>query len=98
MELLARNWRSGHYELDLVMDDGGCIRIVEVKSLQADDGFDPVENMTPSKCSKLVIAARRFISENPTGREVVFDVVSVIFDGPDANITYIPCAFLPLIQ
>ena len=33
MTLLARNWRSGHYELDLVMDYGNSIRIVEVKSL-----------------------------------------------------------------
>ena len=96
MELLARNWRSGHYEIDLIMDDGRCLRIVEVKSLACSDCFDPTENITPAKCRKLVKAAKMFISENPCSREVVFDVVAVIFDGLYASITYIPSAYLPI--
>ena len=32
MKLLERNWRSGHKELDLVMEEEGFIRIVEVRS------------------------------------------------------------------
>ena len=52
MTLIARNWRSEHYELDLVMDAGDSIRIVEVKSLNESDGFDPLENMTEAKCGK----------------------------------------------
>lgn len=96
MNLLARNWRSGHYEIDMVMEDPGAIRIVEVKSLRESDGFDPTVNMTPDKCGKLVRAARRFIAENPTGKEIFFDVVSVLFCNDNPRITYIPSAFLPV--
>jgi len=96
MNLLARNWRSGHYEIDMVMEDPGAIRIVEVKSLRESDGFDPTVNMTPDKCSKLVRAARRFIAENPNRKEVCFDVVSVIFSQDSTQIEYIPSAFLPI--
>ena len=66
MALLARNWRSEHYEIDLVMDDGSSIRIVEV------------------------------IAENPTGKEIFFDVVTVLFCSDGPRITYIPSAFLPV--
>lgn len=97
MTLIARNWRSEHYELDLVMDAGDSIRIVEVKSLNESDGFDPLENMTEAKCGKLILAARRFIAENPTDKEIFFDVVSVLFCGADCTrITYIPSAFFPI--
>lgn len=96
MALLERNWRSGHYELDLVMEDSSSIRIVEVKSLRECDGFDPAANVTPEKCRRLVRAARRFMAEHPCGKEVVFDVVTVLFDGGSPQITYIPSAFLPI--
>lgn len=97
MTLLARNWRSGHYELDLVMEYGDSVRIVEVKSLDERDGFDPTLNMTPLKCGRLVSAARRFIAENPTGKEVFFDVVTVLF-GDATTITYYPAAFYPIYR
>lgn len=96
MTLLARNWRSGHYELDIVMEWGDTIRIVEVKSLSEHDGFDPTDNMTAVKCRRLVKAARRFLAENPCDREVFFDVVAVIFRDGRPHISYIPSAFLPI--
>ena len=96
MTLVARNWRSEHYELDLVMEVGDSIRIVEVKSLNERDDFDPAMNMTAAKCCKLVKAARRFIAENPTTKEIFFDVVTVLFCSDGPRITYIPSAFLPV--
>lgn len=96
MTLLERNWRSGHYELDLIMEDSRSIRIVEVKSLSESDGFDPSANMTPEKCRRVVRAARRFIAENPCAKEVIFDVVTVLFNDGRPQITYIPSAFLPI--
>ena len=96
MTLLERNWRSGHYELDLIMEDSRSIRIVEVKSLSESDGFDPSANMTPEKCRRVVRAARRFIAEIPCAKEVIFDVVTVLFNDGRPQITYIPSAFLPI--
>ena len=96
MTLIARNWRSGHYELDLVMEWDDSIRIVEVKSLMESDGFDPTTNMTAQKCHRLVRAARRFLAENPSDKEICFDVVTVLFGDSAPQITYIPSAFLPI--
>ncbi len=94
LRLVERNWRSSHLEIDLVMEDSSSIRIVEVKTLQAGDGFDPCENVTAEKRRKLIRAAKAFYAANPTKKEIVFDVVTVIADGDTVvEVNYLPRAF-----
>ena len=94
LQLVARNWRSGHLEIDLIMEDPAGIRIVEVKTLQAGDGFDPSENVTPDKRRKLIRAAKAFYAEHPTNKEIKFDVVTVLLDaGEVVEVNYLPDAF-----
>ena len=91
---VARNWRSGHLEVDLIMEDRTSIRIVEVKTLHGGDGFDPSENVTGNKRRKLIRAARAFYAANPSPKEIKFDVVTVIIDGEEVvSIDYLPDAF-----
>ena len=94
LQLVARNWRSGHLEVDMIMEDASSVRIVEVKTLAAGDGFDPSENVTPDKRRKLIRAARAFYVEHPFNKEIKFDVVTVITDGEEVlSVTYLPDAF-----
>ena len=106
MALLARNYRSGHKELDLIMDDGEFIRIVEVRAKNYPVTVEPYETVTLSKQRLVMAAARRFLADAragkvkglagfPEGREVAFDVVSIIFNGELFNIKYIREAFGP---
>ncbi len=98
MRLLARNWRSGHSELDLVMADGEFVRIVEVRSLVDPDSINPYESIGSRKRENLLRGARSFIALNRIGSEVFFDIVSVIFDRnhQECEVEYIPSAFTPL--
>ena len=66
LQLVCRNWRSGHLEVDLIMEDYRSVRIVEVKTLQAGDGFDPSDNVTADKRRKLIRAAKAYYAMNPT--------------------------------
>ena len=94
LNLIARNWRSGHLEVDLVMEDAASVRIVEVKTLNAGDGFDPGENVTADKRRKLIRAARAFYVQHPTFKEIKFDVVTVLVcDGKVVEVNYMPDAF-----
>lgn len=101
MVLLERNWRSGHKELDLVMDDGRFIRVVEVRSRSVPTAVDPAETITAPKRRKILAAARGFLSAKRKegmalrGREVVFDVVSILFNGDLFKVEYIREAFGP---
>lgn len=102
MVLLARNWRSGHKELDLVMDDGRFIRVVEVRSRSVPSVIEPFESITVQKRRKIISAARSFVAQMGLGgdlsgkREVAFDVVSILFNGDLFKIEYIREAFGPV--
>lgn len=101
MVLLERNWRCGHKELDLVMLDGNFIRVVEVRSRTWPSGTDPLESVDEAKRRKIISAARGFCATVARergvleGREVVFDVVSILFNGDLFKVEYVKEAFAP---
>ena len=100
MRLLERNWRSGHKELDLIMEEEGFIRIVEVRTREYPSVMEPFESITVQKRNKVIAAARGYIAQKGRflsgSREVVFDVVSVLFNGELFEIKYLREAFAPL--
>jgi putative endonuclease len=100
MRLVARNWRCSHKELDLVMDDGFFLRVVEVRSLTFPNLQLPAESVDKQKRMRVLWAARKFAAMNSVQKEIVFDIVSVVFriDGrgdEKAEILYFPDAFSP---
>ena len=100
LRLVARNWRSGHKELDLIMDDGEFLRIVEVRSLSYPNLKSPAESVDGQKQRRVLGAARKFASANSVRQEIVLDIVSVVFKGGESveetvEIEYIPNAFAP---
>ena len=98
MKLLERNWRSGHKELDLVMEEEGFIRIVEVRSRNYPAQIEPLESVDMVKRKKIIQAAKGFVAANRSrikGKEVVFDVVSILFNGELFKVEYVREAFAP---
>ena len=100
MQLVARNWRSGHKELDLIMDDGEFLRVVEVRSLSFPNLKSPAESVDRVKQRRVLGAARKFAAANYVRQEIVLDIVSVVFKGGEevgetVEIEYIPNAFAP---
>ena len=101
--ILARNWRSGHLELDLVTLKDNELHIVEVKSRTAPVMAEPQRNVGREKQRRLVAAAQAFLHSDerknlPADLEVFFDVLSVVFFGTGADfaVDYFPKAFIPL--
>ena len=94
--LLDRNWRSGHKELDLVMEGAERVHIVEVKTMTPPLLIQPFEKVDPAKQGRLVAAARHYIAQRQVTREVQFDVVSVILGDGQPQVEYIPEAFFPI--
>ncbi|MBR4133463.1 MAG: YraN family protein [Bacteroidales bacterium] len=99
--VVARNWRSGHLEVDIVSIDAAGIHFVEVKSRVAPVQAGPEENVGYRKQKRLAAAARAFLhfEENKphfAQKEVFFDVFSVIFEGEKAETKYYPQAYIPI--
>ena len=59
--VLARNWRGGHVEIDLITADESGLHFVEVKSRKAPVAADPLVNVTPAKQKHLVQAALKYL-------------------------------------
>lgn len=87
LELIARNFRCRVGEIDLVMLDGDCLVVVEVRCRKS--GRPPatryptaVESVGPHKQRKLAQAARFFLVRHKafSNHNVRFDVVA--YDGP----------------
>lgn len=96
--LRDRNWRSGHKELDLVMESPERVHVVEVKTLTPPLLQQPAERVDARKQSRLVAAARHYIAAQHVQKEIQFDIVSVVLDGTRSEVEYIPEAFIPIFS
>lgn len=76
-ELLAVNWRSGRYELDIVACKEAELHIVEVKARCADGLTAPEDALTPQKQRALMHAARAYVAWTHWRGEVRFDLAAV---------------------
>ena len=98
--ILARNWRSGHLEIDIISLDSTGIHFVEVKTRRLNVQAPPEENVNRAKQRRIANAAGRFLkSDNglPYGDyECSFDIVAVTFEGGQANTEWFPQAYIPM--
>ncbi len=82
MVLLAKNWRSGRGELDLVMREGPAVVFVEVR-VRRGSPLNAYASIRPRKRKVLRRTAKAYLSQlrkSPT--TVRFDVVAVNLDLP----------------
>lgn len=96
LKLLERNWRCGHLELDIVMEDEKLLHIVEVRSREYPALVEPFATVDGKKRKKIIAAAAGFVKRKRIKKEVVFDIVSVLFMPQGHTVEYIPNAFSPL--
>ena len=75
--LLHRNWRQGHYELDIVAARKGTLHFIEVKTRRRDGLTPPEQALDYRKRRALVRAANAYLTENPFAGEVQFDLIAV---------------------
>ncbi len=99
--ILARNFRSGHYELDIVALDSAGIHFVEVRT-RINPVVLPQETVDALKQHKVVEGAKRFLREEAYRKfsdlESFFDVVGVTLVNNEMALEYIPQAFIPIYK
>lgn len=94
--VLARNYRAGSMEIDLVVRRGRVVAFVEVKTRTTSSGGTPLEPIGRSKRRTVVSAARRWIHEHGrAGTTYRFDAVGVRIIGEEVEIEHIPDAWRP---
>jgi len=82
LQVLARNWRCRHGEIDLIARDGGTLVFAEVR-LRRDARYGgAAESITAAKRARLVAAARLYLAGKPE-QDCRFDVL--LLDALDAG-------------
>ena len=97
-QVLERNWRSGHKEIDIIAMDGQELVIVEVKSRKSDTFGDPDIAVGADKQRMLIWAANTYVRYKNLDVDVRFDVISIIITDTDKQIEHIEDAFYPVVK
>ena len=79
--VLARNYRWGHREVDVVASRGRVLAFVEVKCRSGEGFGHPLQAITPAKQREIARVARSWLRESPPSFDTVlrFDAISVLY-------------------
>lgn len=90
--IAEQNWRSGHYEIDIVAYKGTRIVFVEVKT-RSRDYDDPIEAVDRNKALRLIRAANVYVDSKDINHEMQFDLIAINGSPDDYRIEHIADAF-----
>lgn len=92
--VVQRRFRSGHRDIDLVVERDGTVAFVEVKARKGTSFGDPVEAVNWSKQRELARSASVWIDRHGRPAEVYrFDVIGVLVEGGRVRVRHVPNAF-----
>ncbi len=93
-ELVARNFRAGRGEIDLIVRKENLLVFVEVKTRTNLRFGMPEAAVSPRKAALVVQAADAYIFANDWKENIRFDVVAVVFSrGQEPDVAHFEDAF-----
>ncbi len=95
--IYARNWRMGHYEIDIVALKNDIVVFAEVKT-RADFDTDPLEAVDRNKIARMVRSAEAFIRHTELPYQARFDLFAINGTPADYRIEHIEDAFYPPLR
>ncbi|AMD85320.1 putative endonuclease [Capnocytophaga haemolytica] len=93
--ILERNYRFGHAEIDIISTKANVLHITEVKARNSTAYGAPESFVNKQKMGLLIKAANHYVSVKNLDMEVQFDIISIVKNSVEYDITYIEDAFYP---
>ena len=93
-QILERNWRSGHKEIDIIALADTTLVVVEVKTRKSDDYGDPDIAVGRDKQRMLIWAADSYVRYKNLNVDVRFDIISIVISDGEPEIEHIEDAFI----
>lgn len=91
--ILHKNWRYGHWEIDIIACKEGVLHIVEVKTKTTHKWGFPEEAVTKSKIRYLISAGEEFLYKNPQWNRIQYDILAITLK-PDISFFLIEDVYL----
>ena len=76
-EIIHRNWRHSHYEIDIIAIKNGVLHFVKVKLRTSSNYGLPEDAVDKRKFKRLLNAADEFLFQHPQYRHVQYDIVAI---------------------
>jgi putative endonuclease len=88
-----RNWKKGHFELDIVAANAGELVVIEVKTRRNTNFALPQDAVTENKIKRTVWAADAYIRHFQLDMPVRFDIITVVGQEGKFHIEHMEAAF-----
>lgn len=93
--ILERNWRHGHFEIDLIAQLGKQLVIVEVKTRKQHGDERPEELISLAQQGSLIAAGEAYLQQLPEeDADLRFDLI-IVSPSIQGGIRHIPYVFIP---
>lgn len=93
--ILARNWRHGRTEVDILARIGHTLVFVEVKTRKTEFFGMPESFVTAAKQEQLAKAAEAYCETCGEDLDVRYDIISVILNPCEQKLEHFEDAFFP---
>lgn len=77
-EILQRDWKSGHHDLDIIAKDEDTLVVIEVKTRRNRLFGNPEEAIDYKKRLSLLSAINHFVKSHYINAPVRFDIISIV--------------------
>ena len=77
--IIARNWRYGRYEVDLIAGREGVLHFIEVKTRRSLVYGNPEESVSRKKIEHMMQGAAGWLYRRPEYRRIQYDVLAITY-------------------
>jgi putative endonuclease len=76
-EILHKNWRHSHWEVDIIATKANVLHFIEVKTRKTKKFGLPEESVTKKKIQNLLNAAEEYVYQNPQWKRLQFNILAI---------------------
>lgn len=96
--ILAKQWRFGRNEIDIIAQKEDVICFVEVKLRNSNWGGKPYQFVSKDKQRRVIRAAHHYLSKHANDHlNARFDIISIIHNAQHKTLEHIENAFFPML-
>jgi putative endonuclease len=92
-KILETNWRSGHWEIDIIAEKHDLLSIIEVKTRTTNDFGYPEEFIDKRKIKNILKATEIYIQQSDKWHGARFEVIALTQNGESFDIEHFEDAF-----
>ncbi|MFM7710440.1 MAG: YraN family protein [Ferruginibacter sp.] len=79
-EILHKNWRCGHWEIDLIATKNTVLYFFEIKTSRTNDHGYPEDRVDRKKITYMTCAAEEYLIGYPLWKRIQFNILSVTLE------------------